>query len=74
MRYNGSAGAASGRGIRTGLVIVNLKKILTWIGVALLLFFLITQPSQSAGVVTGILNWLKVSAEAIITFVKQIFM
>lgn len=53
---------------------MNLRKILTWIGVALLLFFLITQPNQSAGVVTGILNWLKVSAEAIITFVKQLFM
>lgn len=53
---------------------MNLKKLLTWVGVALLLFFLITEPNHSAGLVTNILNGLKVSAEAIITFVKTLFM
>ena len=52
---------------------MNMKKILTWAGIALLLFFLITQPNQSAGVVTGILNTLKQAAEALIVFVKTLF-
>ncbi|WP_188316463.1 hypothetical protein [Solihabitans fulvus] len=52
---------------------MNLKKILTWAGIALLLFFLITQPTQSAGLVTNILNTLKGAAEALITFVRQLF-
>ncbi|HEY2701893.1 MAG TPA: hypothetical protein VGJ45_41010 [Pseudonocardiaceae bacterium] len=40
---------------------------------AFLLFFLITQPTGSAGVVTTILNWLKEGATAIVTFVKSLF-
>lgn len=62
-------GAASG----TGLIVVNLKKILTWAGIALLLFFLVTQPTQSAGLVNNILNTFKDAAEALITFVKNLF-
>lgn len=55
-----------------GLVTVNIKKILTIGGIALLLFFLISQPGQSAGLVNSILNQLKTGAEAIITFVKTV--
>lgn len=52
---------------------MNLKKILTWAGIALLLFFLVTQPTQSAGLVNNILNTFKDAAEALITFVKNLF-
>ena len=52
---------------------MNLKKLLVLATVAFLLFFLITQPHQSAGVVNTILNWLKNGAESIITFVRSIF-
>ncbi|MCP2259589.1 hypothetical protein LX15_003294 [Streptoalloteichus tenebrarius] len=52
---------------------MNLKKILTWAGIALLLFFLITQPTQSADLVNGILRTLKEAAEALITFVRSLF-
>jgi hypothetical protein len=41
--------------------------------VALLIFYLITQPSQSADAVHTILGWLKDGAEAVITFVKTVF-
>jgi hypothetical protein len=41
--------------------------------VALVLFFLITQPTQSASTVTSILHWLRDAAEAIVTFIKQLF-
>ncbi|MBP2340949.1 hypothetical protein [Saccharothrix coeruleofusca] len=52
---------------------MNLKKILTFAGVGLLLFFLIAEPQQAALVVQNILNTLREAAEALITFVKQLF-
>ena len=58
---------------RTGLVIVNTKKILVLTGVALLVFFLVTQPTQSAGIVTSIIDTLKDAAEAVILFVRSVF-
>lgn len=52
---------------------MNLKKIIVLLVVAFLVFFLITEPSQSATAVQNVLNWLKNGAEAIITFVKSLF-
>lgn len=52
---------------------MNAKKIITVLVVALVLFFLISQPTQSADTVTGILDWLREAAEALITFVKSLF-
>ncbi|WP_169733954.1 hypothetical protein [Crossiella equi] len=52
---------------------MNLKKILIFAGVALVLFLLITQPTQAADGVTGILGTLRGAAESIITFVRSLF-
>ena len=52
---------------------MNTKKILVLTGVALLVFFLVTQPTQSAGSVTSILTTLKDAAEAVILFVRSVF-
>lgn len=52
---------------------MNLRKVIIILVVAFVLFFLITQPTQSAGVVTSVLGWLKTGAEAIITFVRSLF-
>ncbi|WP_168211534.1 hypothetical protein [Actinosynnema sp. ALI-1.44] len=52
---------------------MNLKKILLLAVVALLVFYLITQPTQSANAVQSVLGWLRDGAEAIITFVKSLF-
>ena len=60
-------------GERTEKEPVNLKKLIIILVVAFVLFFLISQPTQSATVVTNILNWLKSGAEAIITFVRSLF-
>jgi hypothetical protein len=57
----------------SGLGLVNLKKLIVLLVVAFLLFFLITQPTGSANVVTTILDWLKEGATAIVTFVKSLF-
>jgi hypothetical protein len=55
------------------VICVNKKKMLIWTGVALIVFFLISQPQQSAGLVNTILTDLKHGAEAVITFVSSIF-
>ncbi|MBB4910192.1 MULTISPECIES: hypothetical protein [Actinophytocola] len=52
---------------------MNAKKAMMLVGVALILFYVITQPSQAAEAVQGILGWLRDGAEAIITFVKNVF-
>ena len=56
-----------------GAMSPGLKKILIVGVVALVLFFLITQPHQSADAVHNVLGWLKKGAEAIVTFIKSLF-
>lgn len=52
---------------------MNIKKILTWAGIAFLLFFLISSPAQASDVVNGILDSLRQAAEAVITFMRNLF-
>lgn len=52
---------------------MKVKKVLILSGAALLVFFLVTQPVQSAALVTSILDTLKGAAEAVITFVRSVF-
>jgi hypothetical protein len=40
---------------------------------ALVLFFLITKPTQSADAVHNVLGWLRNGADAIVTFVRSLF-
>jgi hypothetical protein len=54
-------------------MVVDTKRILVLAGVALLVFFLVTQPTQSAAIVTNILDTLQEAAEALITFVRSVF-
>ena len=55
------------------LVSVNAKKAMIIVGAALIAFFLISQPVQSADLVNQILLGLKNAAEAVITFVRSVF-
>jgi hypothetical protein len=50
-----------------------MKKLIVLVVVAFVLFFLITQPHESADVVDNVLTWLKDGAQSIITFVKTLF-
>ncbi len=52
---------------------MNLKKILTWAGIAFLLYFLIASPNHAGAVVNGILRSLQQAAEAVITFMQNVF-
>ena len=57
----------------TGLIVVNAKKIAGLVGIALVLFFVIAQPASAANLVGTIVDWLRSSAEAVITFVSNVF-
>jgi hypothetical protein len=63
----------SGTAQETGLITVNAKKLAGLAGIALLLFFVISQPGNSAGLVTNIVQWLRDAAEGVITFVSTVF-
>lgn len=52
---------------------MNVKKALIITGAALVVFFLVTQPEQSAQLVRDILGTLQNAAEAVITFVRSVF-
>lgn len=52
---------------------MNLKKLLTWTAVALVLFFLISAPQEASTLVNNILNLLKGAATALVTFVRSLF-
>jgi len=52
---------------------MKAKKVLMLVGVALVLFYVITQPGPAADLFQSILGWLREGAEAIITFVQNIF-
>lgn len=52
---------------------MNVRNIIILLVVAFLLFFLISQPQQSATVVHNVLGALQSGAESIITFVRSLF-
>jgi hypothetical protein len=56
-----------------GAMSPNAKKVLIVGVVALVLFFLISQPTESANAVKDFLGWLQDGAEGIITFFKELF-
>jgi hypothetical protein len=58
---------------QTGLIAVNTKKIAGLVGIALVLFFVIAQPGNAANLVGNIIEFLRSSAEAVITFVSNVF-
>ncbi|TNC23240.1 hypothetical protein FG385_22740 [Amycolatopsis alkalitolerans] len=55
------------------MIVVNAKKLAGLVGIALVLFFVIAQPGQAANLVGNILTFLRTSAEAVITFVSNVF-
>ncbi|MFF0147161.1 hypothetical protein D5S19_26055 [Amycolatopsis panacis] len=55
------------------MIAVNVKKLAGLVGIALVLFFVIAQPSHAAGLVGNIVDFLRSSAESVITFVSNVF-
>ena len=65
--------ASVGGGVRRTERAVDAKKAMMLVGVALVLFYVITQPTQAAEAVQSLLGWLRDGAEAIITFMRNLF-
>ena len=51
---------------------MNLKKILTWAGIAFVVYYLVTSPSGAANIVDGAINWLKSAGNALGAFLNDI--
>jgi hypothetical protein len=52
---------------------MDVKKILTIVVAAVVLFYVITEPAAAGQAVQDILGWLRDGAEAIITFMTNVF-
>lgn len=51
---------------------MKLKKVLTWVGVAFVIYYLATSPQGAAHVVDGVINWLKSGANSFGSFLNGI--
>jgi hypothetical protein len=49
-----------------------LKKVLTWAGIAFVIYYLATSPDGAAHVVTSVLNWLKMAGNSLAQFLNHI--
>jgi hypothetical protein len=55
------------------VVLVNVKKILTIVAAALVVFFIVTQPAGAAGSIQSIGNILYNAANSVTSFFQQLF-
>jgi hypothetical protein len=53
-------------------VIGMLKKVLTWGGIAFVIYYLATSPDGAANVVTGAISWLKSAGDSMSQFLNHI--
>ena len=51
---------------------MRLKKILTWAGLAFVVYYLVTSPAGAAHVVDGAINWLKSAGNSLGAFLNDI--
>ncbi len=49
-----------------------LKTVLKWGAIALLIFFVVTQPAEAASVVHSLGDWLVMAANGVSTFVSNV--
>jgi hypothetical protein len=52
---------------------MNVKKILTWLGIAFVAFYLLTSPQDSADLVKGAVGNLGSAADRMAQFVQGLF-
>ncbi|MCA1671871.1 MAG: hypothetical protein LC799_06585 [Actinobacteria bacterium] len=54
-------------------VSANMKKYLSWIIIAFVLFFVLGRPEEAAGIVRGGVDMLENAAQSAITFMQSLF-
>ena len=60
-------------GTRAGREVIGmLKKVLTWGGIAFVIYYLATSPDGAANVVTRALDWLKSAGNSMSQFLNHI--
>lgn len=60
------------RQIAEEVIALKLKKILTYAGIAFVIYYLVTSPQGAANVVDGALNWLKSAGNSLGAFLNDI--
>jgi hypothetical protein len=61
------------RVVRPGREVTGkMKKVLTWLGIAFVIYYLATNPHGAANVVTGALDWLKSAGNSMAKFLNNI--
>lgn len=50
-----------------------MKRIITFLAIAFVVFIVITQPAATANLVTGILGFLRDAADAVASFIQNLF-
>jgi hypothetical protein len=63
---------AGTRGLNAREVIVMVKKVLTWGGIAFVIYYLATSPEGAAHVVDGAIDWLKNAGNSFGDFLNNI--
>ncbi|HXS64680.1 MAG TPA: hypothetical protein VN767_17625 [Streptosporangiaceae bacterium] len=53
-------------------MITMMKKVLTWGGIAFVIYYLATSPQGAAHVVDGAINWLKSAGNSFASFLNSI--
>lgn len=51
---------------------MNWKKLGIWVGIAFVVFYLITQPTNAADAVNGAVGWVQSAANSLSTFVASL--
>jgi hypothetical protein len=51
----------------------KMKRVLIWVGVALVLFYVISNPVEASGDAKGLLGGLGDAADSIVTFMRNLF-
>ena len=65
--------AAPARAVRPGREVTGtVKKVLTWAGIAFVIYYLATNPHGAANVVTGALSWLKSAGNSLAQFLNHV--
>jgi hypothetical protein len=61
------------RVVRPGREVTGkMKKVLMWLGIAFVIYYLATNPHGAANVVTGALDWLKSAGNSMAKFLNDI--
>ena len=49
-----------------------MKKVLTWAGIAFVIYYVATKPGGAAHLVSGAIDWLKSAGNSLANFVSKI--